>query len=223
MNDPRHPRHLTHLAPGHHSSHAALHNWLGFAFFCPKSLSSAAISLRSDLTQSGQIETTASSGQRVLMTSNYWSQELESEWRGAGTWPARVNRITDTGVKQSPLGSMPAVLCRFLPCSSSFDWSWDPCSTGLQLAALFSPELWLCSPGQPRPAGCAARSGRALALGSPADLSRLRSCQSCVTHRESPGMADTTIRFRCLALALFSPPIGPVSAGQPIRGGWGRW
>ena len=46
--------------------------------FCPKSLSSAVISLRSDLTQSGQIETTASSGQRVLMTSNYWSQELES-------------------------------------------------------------------------------------------------------------------------------------------------
>ena len=59
--------------------------------FCPKSLSSAVISLRSDLTQSGQIETTASSGQSVLMTSNYWSQELES----AGH--CRVNSNTDTG------------------------------------------------------------------------------------------------------------------------------
>ena len=89
---------ISHLAPGHHSSQLTahmLHKSLRFAFFCPKSLSSAAaISLRSDLTQSGQIETTASSGQRVLMTSNYWSQELESRgWAGH----CRVNRNTDPG------------------------------------------------------------------------------------------------------------------------------
>ena len=159
---------------------------------------------------------------RVLMTSNYWSQELESQREGRGR-PLQGKQERRHGVKQSQLSSMPAVLCPFLPCSSSFDWSWDVCSTGLQYAALFSPELCPCSLGQPRPAGCAAWPGRALALGSPADLSQLRSCQSFVTHRESRGMADTTIRFRCLALALFSPPIGPVSSGQPIRGGSRRW
>lgn len=155
MNDPRHPRHLTFSSwPPQLSSPHMPHKWLRFAFFCPKSLSSAVISLRSDLTQSGQIETTASSRQRVqrvLMTSNYWSQELES--RARGQWegrPLQGKQERRQGVKQSQLGSMPAVLCLFLPCSSSFDWSWDVCSRGVQYAAVFSPELRPCSsPGQP--------------------------------------------------------------------------
>ncbi len=160
MNDPHHPRHLTFSSwPPQLTAHM-LHKWLRFAFFCPKSLSSAAaISLRSDLTQSGQIETTASSGQRVLMTSNYWSQELES--RG---WPLQSKQEHRPEVKQSQLGSMPAVLWPFLPCSSSFDWSWDVCSTVCSLQQFLSR----VRPGQP---DVRAQPGRALALGSPADLS----------------------------------------------------
>ena len=147
--------------------------------FCPKSLSSAVISPRSDLTQSGQIETTPSSGQRVLMTSNYWSQELESE-----SWPLQSKQEHRHRVKQSQLSSMPAVLWLFLPCSTcstSFDWSWD-----VQWA-----QSAVCSTSDPGPGQPDVRAGwgRALSLGSPADLSELRSWQSFVTHRESRGMA----------------------------------
>ena len=182
--------------------------------FCPKSLSSAVISPRSDLTQSGQIETTPSSGQRVLMTSNYWSQELESE-----SWPLQSKQEHRHRVKQSQLSSMPAVLWLFLPCSmQQLIWL----ILGCAVSPVCSMQHWW---PRPRPAGCAGR----VRPGSVSQIPRgsLRAeilAKFCNAPRKSgDGQADTTIRFRCLALALFSPPIGPVSAGQPIRGGWRRW
>ena len=159
------------LAPSHHNSAPKLHKWLRFAFSVQKASRQPEEWLDTIRTNwnHGELGAERPHDQQLLIT------------RTGERWPLQSKQQRRHRVKQSQLSSMPAVLWLFLPCSGSFDWSWD-----VQWAQ--SAACSTCDPGPGQP-DVRAGWGRALSLGSPADLSELRSWQSFVTHRESRGMA----------------------------------
>ena len=167
--------HLTHLAPGHHSSAHKLHKWLRFAFSVQKASRQQSSAWGVTWHNPDKLKPRRARGRE----SSWPAITDHKNWRAR---PLKSKQQHRHRVKQSQLSSRPAVLCLFLPFSSSFDWSWDAAQWAQSAA---------CSTGDPGPGQPDVRAGwgRALSLGSPADLSELRSWQSFVTHRESRGMA----------------------------------